>query len=51
MPGRMALPPRKLRGSDQPVIMLTAKGEDVDRIIGLKSGRMIIWPGCLIRGN
>ena len=38
LPGRMALC-RELRGRSQvPIIMLTARGEDVDRIIGLELG-------------
>jgi len=36
---------RRLRAANDvtPVIMLTAKGEDIDRIVGLEVGRTITW--------
>ena len=34
--------------SDVPIIMLTAKGEDMDKILGLEYGAMTILPSLLI---
>ena len=44
---------RRLRGGGEtlPIIMLTAKGDDVDRIVGLELGADDYLPNPLIRAN
>ncbi|RYD02380.1 hypothetical protein N752_23910 [Desulforamulus aquiferis] len=37
--------------SKVPIIMLTAKNDEVDRILGLEFGQMIIWVSPLAHGN
>ncbi len=37
--------------TDTPVLMLTARGDDVDRIVGLEMGRTTISPSRSIRGS
>ena len=37
--------------SDVPIVMLTAMGEETDRIIGLELGRTIMCPSRSIRGS
>ena len=43
---------RRIRATSRlPVLLLTARGEDVDRIVGWRSGRTIIFRSRSIRGN
>ena len=43
---------RRIRSvSKIPVLLLTARGEDVDRIVGSRLARTIIFPSRLIRAN
>lgn len=44
---------RRLRSQNNPIpiIMVTAKGEEVDRIVGLEIGLMIIYPNRLTQEN
>jgi len=54
MPGEDGLSVcRRLRGANDtiPIIMLTAKGDDVDRIVGLEMGADDICPSRSIRAN
>lgn len=39
------------RNSDVPIIMVTARDEEIDKLLGLELGRMIILPNRLVCGN